>query len=208
MKKTCEKNGFSSDFFEIGGNNGSFRAPIRDRCPEGTSKTREKNPPGSDLRSVPRVFLSDRRSVKKSLWAPIFDRCPAFFYRPMNGSVKKSLRGPRSPIGPPKNTRIGGDGGSLRAPIENRCPERSRKKKFSMRGPRSHLFYSNRPPRESYKWIRGGVPSENKGAARHANLTFVPRKLHAIFGGPNGFAGACLQEIRENRDRGPEGFLV
>ena len=60
----------------------------------------EKNPPGSDLRSVPRVFLSDRRSVKKSLWAPIGDRCPAFFYRPMNGSVKKSLRGPRSPIGP------------------------------------------------------------------------------------------------------------
>ena len=29
-------------------------------------KTCEKNPPGSDLRSVPRVFLSDRRSVKKS----------------------------------------------------------------------------------------------------------------------------------------------
>ena len=36
-----EKNGFSSDFEEIGGNNGSFRAPISDRCPEGTSKTRE-----------------------------------------------------------------------------------------------------------------------------------------------------------------------
>ena len=48
-----EKNGFSSDFdtfsssegrgknIEIGGNNGSFRAPISDRCPEGTSKTRE-----------------------------------------------------------------------------------------------------------------------------------------------------------------------
>ena len=39
----AEKNGFSSDFFEIGGNNGSFRAPISDRCPEGTSKTRGKS---------------------------------------------------------------------------------------------------------------------------------------------------------------------
>ena len=29
--------------------------------------------------------------------------------------------------------------------------------------------------------------------ARRANLTFVPRKLYAIFGGPNGFAGACLR---------------
>ena len=37
--------------------------------------------------------------------------------------------------------------------------------------------------------------------ARHANLTFVPRKLHAIFGGPNRFAGACLRRIREIRDR-------
>ena len=37
--------------------------------------------------------------------------------------------------------------------------------------------------------------------ARHANLTFVPRKLYAIFGGPNGFAGACLRRIREIRDR-------
>ena len=38
---------FSSSFgrgksIEIGGNNGSFRAPISDRCPEGTSKTRGK----------------------------------------------------------------------------------------------------------------------------------------------------------------------
>ena len=70
-----KKNGFSSDFDtfsssegrgknspfffqkkgpEIGGNNGSFRAPISDRCPEGTSKTR----------------------VKKTLRAPISDRCP------------------------------------------------------------------------------------------------------------------------------------
>ena len=93
VKKTCEKNGFSSDFWplfpkekgrnfsysdispdsfgvrgkpvlflkekgpgigksiEIGGNNGSFRAPISDRCPEGTSKTREsgKTRPFSDI---------------------------------------------------------------------------------------------------------------------------------------------------------------
>ena len=43
MKWLGEKNGFSSDFEEIGGNNGSFRAPISDRCPEGTSKTRGKS---------------------------------------------------------------------------------------------------------------------------------------------------------------------
>ena len=39
--------------------------------------------------------------------------------------------------------------------------------------------------------------------ARHANLTFVPPKLHAILGGPNGFAGACLRRIKESRDRSP-----
>ena len=37
-------------------------------------KTCEKNPPGCDLRSVPRVFLSDRRSVKKSRKKRVFLR--------------------------------------------------------------------------------------------------------------------------------------
>ena len=53
-----EKDGFSSDFFKIRGNNGSLRAPIRDQCPE---RTREKN-------------------VKKKTRAPIEDRCPGVFF--------------------------------------------------------------------------------------------------------------------------------
>ena len=81
VKKTCEKNVFSSDFWsfflkekrrifsssegrgksiEIGGNNGFFRAPIRDRCPEGTSKKREsgKIRPFSDICPDSRFLLT------------------------------------------------------------------------------------------------------------------------------------------------------
>ena len=96
MKKTCEKNGFSSDFEEIGGNNGSFRAPISDRCPEGTSKTRESE--GTAVLPI-RVFFSSapagqrekkRESERK---ARFYSLCPA-------GAEEK-------------NTRIGGDPFSL-----------------------------------------------------------------------------------------------
>ena len=75
-------------------NNGSLRASIFDRCPE---KTREKNPPGTDLRSVPRVFLSDQRWLCRK-WHAIFGKAI---------SVRLSTCFTRS----------------FRAPIRDRCPE-------------------------------------------------------------------------------------
>ena len=73
-----------------------------------------------------------------------------------------------------KNTRIRGD----KRPMYGSIKKRGGPNVFKIFLPISFLLSSNRPPRESHEWIRGGVPSERK-----VELRSRPRKWHAIFGG-------------------------
>ena len=76
--------------------------------------------------------LPRRGRGKKNGFSSDFDTFSSSFGRGKNSPFFLRKKGPE----------IGGNNGSLRASILD-------------------LLYSNRPPRESHEWIRGGVPSEN-----------------------------------------------
>ena len=160
IKWVGEKNGFSSDFEEIGGNNGSLRASIFDRCPE---KTREKNGFSSDFDTFSSSwsFFFQKKdgfspnsegvggNIGRGKNSPFFFQkkgpSPAVENRKRfstAGAEKKNRRSLRKSHAISERSRIcliarrakeqiqdfsfpeiGGNNGSFRAPISDRCPE-------------------------------------------------------------------------------------
>ena len=122
---------------------------IGEKHAEGMRKTRKK---GQESGEISIFFFDGTRASPENSWN-FRETSVSSDSRVFSDSLVPSLffeMGGNEGIG--KNTRIGGNNGSLRAPIED-------------------LSISNRPPRESiHEWIRGGVLSGKKKHPRGALL--------------------------------------